>query len=483
MISWMQENRKYLVVTLWISAFAFIGAGFVGWGSYQYGSKATSIAKVGSVDIKLSELQMAYSNLYAYYNQMFGGKLDQEIAKELKLEESAFNILKREALLLNLAEEFGLKVLDQEIADNIIKNESFFNNGKFDRNQYELILKNNRISLKDYEHRLAKSILISKIRELFPATPTNFEKELFSSVLTLKDKIEYKILSIEDINVSISDNEISAFWELNKNKFLTEQEFKISFIETNIADRNYSDAEQQEFYNTNGLKYESSFEDSRNDILKDMRERDSKRDAMRDYLSFKKGEYNGSIQQSQILSLNNLVLSTVDEDLSELKIAKINDIFKPQISKDRSAFLTIRIDEIIQPREKTFDEVKNDIEIELKAQKSKEAILNMAKETYTNFSGKQTEFLSVADGSKIEGLFPQDGSEFLSSIFTTGTNKGFIPLGSKVVLYKIIEQMIDNNQQEQDLSTQILEVKERVFEDNLIKKLEYYYPVQTYFKG
>jgi peptidyl-prolyl cis-trans isomerase D len=52
MISWMQKHNKYLIVTIWIATIAFIGAGFVGWGSYSYGSKVSAIAQVGDVDIK-----------------------------------------------------------------------------------------------------------------------------------------------------------------------------------------------------------------------------------------------------------------------------------------------------------------------------------------------------------------------------------------------------------------------------------------------
>jgi len=52
MITWMQKKKKYLIVTIWVSTIAFIGAGFVGWGAYDYGSKASSIAKVGDVDVK-----------------------------------------------------------------------------------------------------------------------------------------------------------------------------------------------------------------------------------------------------------------------------------------------------------------------------------------------------------------------------------------------------------------------------------------------
>lgn len=478
MISWMQHNRKYLIVTLWLSAIAFVGAGFVGWGSYKYGSKATAIARIGNVDIKLAELQMAYSNLYGYYNQMFGGKFDKDMAKEMRLEESAFDILKREALLLNLAEEFGLKILDKEIAENIIRNESFFKNGIFDRGQYEAILLNSRITPKEYEDRLAKSILITKLRELMPVVTTHFEKELFGSILTLKDKLEYKILSFDDVNVSLSENDVLLYWESNKNRFLTEPEYQIKYIETAITDKNYTENEQQEFYNANGLKYDVNFSEAKDEIKKDMLERDAKREAMKDYLALKKGESSKELKELQMNS-NNMILS--EESMAELKMAKIGDILKPQLSIN-GIFVTVRLENVILPREKSFDEVKSEVSLELKNIKSKEALSKLAQDSYMNFSGKESDFLAVTDGAKIEGIFPQDGSELLSTIFTSSTNQGFVQLDSKIVLYKILQQKVDKEGVE-DISEQMLEVKERVFEDNLIKRLEYYYPIQTYFKG
>ena len=39
MITWMQRHKKWLVITIWISTIAFVGAGFVGWGSYKYGTQ------------------------------------------------------------------------------------------------------------------------------------------------------------------------------------------------------------------------------------------------------------------------------------------------------------------------------------------------------------------------------------------------------------------------------------------------------------
>ena len=65
MITWMQRHKKYLIITIWISTIAFVGAGFVGWGQYTYGDKAGAVAKVGNVEITMGELQKSYSRLYS----------------------------------------------------------------------------------------------------------------------------------------------------------------------------------------------------------------------------------------------------------------------------------------------------------------------------------------------------------------------------------------------------------------------------------
>ena len=106
MLSWMQKHKKYLVVTIWVSTIAFVGAGFVGWGAYDLNSnRATSVAKVGHRNISVQELQQKYDRLYQYYNNVFEGKLTQEKAEELGLENAALQAAIQENLLLNFADD------------------------------------------------------------------------------------------------------------------------------------------------------------------------------------------------------------------------------------------------------------------------------------------------------------------------------------------------------------------------------------------
>ena len=93
MITWMQRHKKWLVITIWISTIAFVGAGFVGWGSYDYGSKGGVVATVGNKEISVEEYQQEYSNLYNQYSQIFGASFNKELAEQLRLKDVAFSQL------------------------------------------------------------------------------------------------------------------------------------------------------------------------------------------------------------------------------------------------------------------------------------------------------------------------------------------------------------------------------------------------------
>jgi len=119
MISWMQKHNKYLVWTIWVATIAFIGAGFVGWGSYSFGSKAGNVAKVGDIEIAQTKLNTVYSSIYSQYNEAMQGKLDDKKAQEMGLIKQAFAQLETQARILNFAKDLGIIVSDAEVAKRL----------------------------------------------------------------------------------------------------------------------------------------------------------------------------------------------------------------------------------------------------------------------------------------------------------------------------------------------------------------------------
>ena len=116
MITWMQRHKRWLVITIWISTIAFVGAGFVGWGSYDYGKSSGNIGVVGDKEIQVSDLQSEYNALYSQYQNALGETFNQEMAKQFKLEEMAYNAVVQKFLLINYANDLGLYSTDKEVA-------------------------------------------------------------------------------------------------------------------------------------------------------------------------------------------------------------------------------------------------------------------------------------------------------------------------------------------------------------------------------
>ncbi len=96
-------SQKYLVVTIWVSTIAFVGAGFLGWGAYDFNlNRSSSVATVGNEKIGFSEFDTRYRQILSYYNQISNGALTPENAEQLGIKNIALSSLVEDKLLLNL---------------------------------------------------------------------------------------------------------------------------------------------------------------------------------------------------------------------------------------------------------------------------------------------------------------------------------------------------------------------------------------------
>ena len=220
MITWMQRHKKWLVITIWISTIAFVGAGFVGWGSYEYGKQGGVVAVVGDREVSVEEYQQEYSNLYDQYSRMFGSMFNNELAGQLKLKDIAYRQVLQKNLILSYADSLGLAVTDEDVAKELVKYQAFAKDGKFDKDTYIKVLGQNKMTPKDFEDSLKRALLLQKVQVLFEINPTNTEIENLSKLLFLEDDITVKILSINDIKVELKDDELKKYWEENKNSYM-----------------------------------------------------------------------------------------------------------------------------------------------------------------------------------------------------------------------------------------------------------------------
>ena len=226
MITWMQKHKKYLVVTIWVSTIAFVGAGFVGWGAYDFNkSRATSIAKVGNIDISYQRFQQAYSQLFNYYSQMSGRQLSEDEANQLGLANAAVQGLIRETLLLNYAADLGLVVSDEELINELIKTPSFQKDGVFDTKTYQSALQRAQITPKEYENELRDNLLIKKLFDAIGLKADNTAEQALSADMFMSDTIKARVILASA--PQINEDEIKQSWEKSKDLYLSSQKYEL----------------------------------------------------------------------------------------------------------------------------------------------------------------------------------------------------------------------------------------------------------------
>jgi len=489
MISWMQKHNKYLVWTIWIATIAFIGAGFVGWGSYSFGSKAGSVAKIGDLEIKQSKLNMAYSNLYNQYNQMLEGKLDEAKAKEMGLIKQAFSRLEVQAKLLNLSKEMGIIVSDKELITKLEKIKGFQKDGLFNKDIYNQYLTSQHIKAKDFEETLKEEFLLEKTLSLLntkKALP--LETEAMGAAMNVSDKFSYRVLTDNDLSYTTEESKVKTFWESNKDQYLTPKTYTLSLLWTNSNTAQITEDELKNYYESNSFNYtdasgkQLSFEEAKESATKDLKLKKTKKSAQKAYIAFKKGTQ----KEHEILALpvgDQKLTSIIWKEIQE---KAIGDILKPKIVEEQ--YVTIKIDKIKEPKVMSYEEAKEKVTLAYDLQAKKAALMQLAESTLKTLDQNNSEvsnFVNLNKYDNLKLLNSEESLQFLQKLFTSNKEKGIISMKDKVVVYNILEQKLvsmDQNKTEGVKQT-VKQIKNKIFESNLLKILDKKYSTEVYVGG
>jgi peptidyl-prolyl cis-trans isomerase D len=480
----MQKNNKFLIITIWIATISFIFTGATY--GFKYGIKSSSIGEVGDIELSRDKFQMEYRNLYNRYNQAFQGKFDEEQAKQMHLQDQVLNNMAVQAMILNLAKDFGIVVSNKEVADNLATIPTFQKDGIFNRGIYSNFLKNSGLSAKTFESNLKENLTIQKTFSMMNLKALKEEYKAFEIAFETADKIKYITLSYNDMNVSIDEAKLKEFWEARKEQFQTSKQYSFDIVWTQTKDVNVTDDEVEKFFNENSFKYTTpdgkllTFEDAKKRVTKDLKIKKSKKSANKKYIAYKKNE----IKKDETLSydLGDYLLSK--EIWDEVNSKNIGDLLKPKIVGDRYAIM--KIVDIKEPVVKSFEEAKALVTSQYKSNLAKELLAKESENRLKNIDSQKTEisdFITLKNTEEQKmGLNKQETADFTTKLFTSDQEKGIISIGDKVVVYKIIEQKLvslDKNETE-GLYQNVDKLKEQSFESNIIKQLDKKYPTKFY---
>ena len=489
MITWMQRHKKYLIITIWISTIAFVGAGFVGWGQYSYGDKAGAVAKVGNIEIKMGDLQKTYSRLYSQYAQIFQGNFDEEKAKQFGLKQQALNELTQQALILNFAKDYDLQISDKELLDELTTQKVFFKDGVFNRNIYKTTLSRNNLTMNEYESDVKKQLLIQKVLKLFPTPANKNEEKILTTIMDIADKINYKILTKSMVKIDINDKKLKTFWETRKNEFKTEISYEIEFIKNKTLSKKYDEAKINSYYADNKTHFKDndgkilSLNKAKNAVVAELDAKRAKKSALKTYIAYKKNQLTKDIvlEKSTITASTNPFTDNVLEKISSLSV--VSPYLKPLLINGN--YYIFKLLKVLPAKTKTFEKAKEAIIPIYREEKTKEKLIELANNSVKKFIGINTDFITNEDTKKLKKLSANEANEFLQKLFTTTKKSGYVQLkDGKIVLYNILEQkLLTKNQNLDTIKDTITKLKSGIFNEGLIKNLQQKYKTEIFIEG
>lgn len=241
---WKRKSKKFAAhLVFWPIIAVFVIFGFERFGDSTGGAAAT----VNGHSITVAEYRSALQRMIDFYSQITGGQFDEAAQKKYRVRETALQQLVSSELVAQEAKEMGLKVTDQELTEIITGLAYFKKDGKFSKDAYDIVLKNNRLTSHQFEAGLRKETLVDKTRQIFEKNVYAGPLEKNKQDLLQSQKINLEFLkfdptkALENTTVTSADIEkikqqkdgalkVKEFYDLNSRLFNSPEQVKAKHI-------------------------------------------------------------------------------------------------------------------------------------------------------------------------------------------------------------------------------------------------------------
>ncbi len=159
----LEQIRKHMGWMMWIIV-GLITVTFLFFGIYPSSQGGRAVARVGDYVITVDEVNRVYQNLYDNYRELLKDQMNESFAKGLR--DQALQELIVNRLLIDEADNLGLRVSDEELQAAIMTMPAFSRDGKFDKQTYERVLDRINMSPAAFEANQREFLLRQKLERL-----------------------------------------------------------------------------------------------------------------------------------------------------------------------------------------------------------------------------------------------------------------------------------------------------------------------------
>jgi len=426
----------YLIVGLIVIPFALFGIQ-----DYVSRSANTSIASVDGEDIDINLYYQELNSQQRKLQQQLGAQYSQEIDNVLK--QTLLDTMINEKLIENFANSLDMVTLDQEVRSVIQSNQAFHLDGEFSEDRYNQILRLNSYSPTAYEIAQSKSLTRDQIKRNLSNSSflSSVQTAQLNDLASQEREVSYIVLTTEkyEDQISVSQSEISDYFDANKSNFLEGRKVKVDFVELsldNIEEPEDADEETlKNLYEENAELYTNperrraqhilvEDENLANDLLNQIKEgSDFAELAKTNSVDTSSNEQGGDLG----LFERDLMGAEFDEVAFSMNVGDVSDV----VSTDYGYFHIIKLTEIETETAQSFEEVGEQL-VALHKKKAKQKILFDLEEELANLAYEESLDM-LADQLDLEiqtsDFFSNETNQYDQSFVSAAFSEGVIEEG------------------------------------------------------
>jgi len=195
------------------------------------------VATVDGHEITAGEFQKAYRSQLQAYRSAYGGSFNEELIKQMGLDQQILQQMVEEQAALVEARRLGLEVTDAEMRDRIMKMPGLQQNGTFiGEERYRLLLRrqNPPMTVSQFEDNLRKSLLVEKLRATITDWVTVTDAEIEDEYKRRNEKVKLELVTFPQVKyldqVTVDDGEMAAHFEAHPGDYTQPDKRKVRYL-------------------------------------------------------------------------------------------------------------------------------------------------------------------------------------------------------------------------------------------------------------
>jgi peptidyl-prolyl cis-trans isomerase D len=379
-----------LILALLIIPFAFVGVDYY----FRRDAATPAVATVGDSEITRAEFDELLRQQQERLRAQMGRAFDPAIFDNPEVRYSLVEQLVAQRLLQKEAREHRFRATDADVARVIAELEPFRVDGKFSPDRYRALLAQQNMTPAMFEQRMREELVLAPLQE--PLAAANIvakpAAERFLSLLTQQREVAIATVDAEPFakDVKVGDADVKAFYDQNAASFQIPEQAMIEYLLLTLpaleSKVTVDAAELRKAYDERIANYAKAEERKASHILVALKPdmKDAERDAAKAKaeklaaqaranpakfaeLAKTHSEDPGSAPQGG--DLGSFARGSMVKPFEDAVFAaKQGDIVGPVLSD--FGWHVILVTGIDKPRTRTFDEVRGEIEADLRRQKA-----------------------------------------------------------------------------------------------------------------